>query len=677
MHRVVPFFVGCSLGLWSAPSLAQSDTGDQSFETFNEPQLPESIFDEGLDLDALLTTEIDVASSKSKNVFEAPSTVSVIDRQQLETYNFRDVGEALRALAGVDVIRTYLKQSLPTVRGILQEHYATKVLVLIDGSPGWLAVTGEGNIERISINEIERIEVLKGPASVLYGTNALTGAINIVTRRRAQSGASFELRGGERGHFGASGSYSLIMPEHDLELVIGASGFYDSGFEQNFTDEVGVVGSYNEYQTRSNLTVRLDYDIHQLRFSGSFIEESNQGVVPRYSRGADEPHRVESYTARYDIGGNVSDNVKLSGGVYFDFGRRDIPRGSTSTVAFTAQRSDIAGYRTGAVASARYDATDWLSLELGGYFDYRRSISYRNYNRLTKESVSENNMEGRDVTEYSLYAQAEVDFQPVNVIIGARLTNNELFDTNIAVRGTAVLSLAERTSIKLVAGQSFRAPTLFELYFATPTRTVFGNLELEPETSNSLELAFLTAIDDLFISALGYLANYENKIFRTLVQNPDDPSGSSNQYVNGAGAIEAAGLELELRYRNPSFLDAFFNYYFVAGSKGDEVDGNGNYNFKYVPQHSFALGLATTIGPVAASTVLNYIGARDGFTDEIDPSFTLDASLSFVSGDFKHSIVAKNISDENVENPEFVRRRLNSVPGMFGRIVYYSLKWEY
>ena len=229
----------------------------------------------------------------------------------------------------------------------------------------------------------------------------------------------------------------------------------------------------------------------------------------------------------------------------------------------------------------------------------------------------------------------------MNVVVGARLTNNELFDTNVAVRGTAVLSLAERTSIKLVAGQSFRAPTLFELNFETPTRTVFGNLALEPETSNSLELAFLTAVGDLFVSALGYLANYENKIFRTAVPNPDDPTGSSNQYVNGAGSIEAAGLELELKYRNPKYVDAFFNYYFVAGNEGDEVNDDGNYNFKYIPQHSFALGAATSFGPVGASAVLNYVGSRDGFTESIDAAVTVDASLSLRSGDFKHSLVAK------------------------------------
>ena len=92
MHRVVSFFAGCSLTVSLGLAHAQSGS-DASIGGPADPQLPESIFDEGLDLDELLTTEIDVASTKSRRTSsKTPSTVSVIDRQQLETYNFRDVG---------------------------------------------------------------------------------------------------------------------------------------------------------------------------------------------------------------------------------------------------------------------------------------------------------------------------------------------------------------------------------------------------------------------------------------------------------------------------------------------------------------------------------------------------------------------------------------------------------
>ena len=102
-----------------------------------------------------------------------------------------------KTLAGIQVYRTAFKQQVATVRGVLQDHYANKVLVMINNVPSWHAVTGEGNLDRVSIHDVERIEVLRGPASVTYGSQAYVGAINLifsaakqcVRRRRAAAPA--------------------------------------------------------------------------------------------------------------------------------------------------------------------------------------------------------------------------------------------------------------------------------------------------------------------------------------------------------------------------------------------------------------------------------------------------------------------------------------------------------
>jgi len=126
-----------------------------------------------------------VAADKPETVFNSVSNVTVIDRAMIEAYNFASVSEALQVVPGMMVLRTYLMHNIPTIRGALQEHYADKVLVMINNVPMWNAVTGEGDLDRVGIDAVERIEVLLGPASVLYGSNALTGAINIVLRRPA------------------------------------------------------------------------------------------------------------------------------------------------------------------------------------------------------------------------------------------------------------------------------------------------------------------------------------------------------------------------------------------------------------------------------------------------------------------------------------------------------------
>src|SRR4051812_47575131 len=159
-----------------------------------------------MSLEELLGTRIALGSLETETIFNTPSTISVIDRESIERYNFLSLAEALRVLAGFDVGRTHLKREVPTSRGILQEHYSNKVLLMIDNVPAWNAVTGEASLDRIAIEDVERIEVLKGPASVLYGTNAYAGAVNVVLRLPdGESTVSARGGAGSLGAYGAGG----------------------------------------------------------------------------------------------------------------------------------------------------------------------------------------------------------------------------------------------------------------------------------------------------------------------------------------------------------------------------------------------------------------------------------------------------------------------------------------
>ena len=165
--------------------------------------------------------DVQVASTQSENIFNAPSSVSVIDKEMIEQYNFSSVAEAIQTISGMSVTRTYLKRQLPTSRGILQDHYANKVLVLINGIPIWNAVTGEGNIERININDVERIEVLKGPASVLYGTNAYSGAVNIVMKNTGDNHSEGHMDIGTNGSFGAGAN--VFATKNDFSIFVSGN----------------------------------------------------------------------------------------------------------------------------------------------------------------------------------------------------------------------------------------------------------------------------------------------------------------------------------------------------------------------------------------------------------------------------------------------------------------------
>jgi len=108
-------------------------------------------------LEELLKARISVSSTTGETILESSSVVTVIDRKTIEQHGYRTVDEVLQSVAGITVMRSYLLQGMVTSRGVLQDLYANKNLVLIDGVPAWHAVTGESRTERVGINDVERI----------------------------------------------------------------------------------------------------------------------------------------------------------------------------------------------------------------------------------------------------------------------------------------------------------------------------------------------------------------------------------------------------------------------------------------------------------------------------------------------------------------------------------------
>ncbi len=149
-----------------------------------------------MDLAELTAIKVTVSSHDSLAVFDTPSTVTVIDRDMIGSFGFLDVAEALSYVAGLEVYQTIIDRNVPTARGILQNFYANKILLLINNTPTWQPIYGEGYVDRISIADVERIEVLKGPASVLYGSNAYAGVINLVLRTTPRDGGTAHARVG-------------------------------------------------------------------------------------------------------------------------------------------------------------------------------------------------------------------------------------------------------------------------------------------------------------------------------------------------------------------------------------------------------------------------------------------------------------------------------------------------
>lgn len=639
---------------------------------------------------------IRIASARPETVFNSVSNVTVIDRKMIENYNYESVADALQTVAGVMVWRTYAMQHIPTFRGALQEHYANKVLVMIDNVPAWNTVTGEGDIDRVGIDSVERIEILRGPASVLYGSNALTGVINIVLRRPEKNArltvASVGVGSGNGGLAGAAevsrvaGVYARAKESSELFL----SGDYASRRSPHFafTDDTRTTFELNEYFSVRNLNAHWKNGGHSLLANVSSSVQDYGGNSITLASGAGKPHdkEMELVDYSYSFGPSWS-NLKYEGTV--DRQRRQIPRDAADSL-----RSDILGTRYVNSLSAVVELPGAFSLEVGGSHEYRAAEHYNNFVSTSQAVVAENKMYRRLVWEGSLFGQLVYSLDPWKFAAGTRFTHNQAFGDDFSSRLSAVYMINERNSLKFMAGQSFRAPTPFELYFQNAPVTILGNPGLRPEKTSSVEASYLTSWERLFGQATVYYVDYINTIHRGRGDFTRDGQAFVNaNFYDNAKRYDAKGVELEARYTARRF-SAFTAFNYIHGSRGDAEDipapgvfglsGGQTSNFKYVPRYTMSAGVSGNksnpfgAGEFFGSLVATHFSSMETFRARLPNQAWADVSAGFKKDAFKHTLAIRNATGSTVAVPEYVRQRaVDSMPLVNGRRIDYTVSYKF
>ncbi|PJA11690.1 MAG: hypothetical protein COX65_09870, partial [Elusimicrobia bacterium CG_4_10_14_0_2_um_filter_56_8] len=300
--------------------------------------------------------------------------------------------------------------------------------------PAWHAVTGEGDLDRVDIDSVERIEVLRGPASVLYGSNALNGVINIILRQAPKDSRLIQATGGIASAHGGPGGMAEAARAAGLyardangsRLFLSASHTSVRRPHFSFTDETNQAFELREYSTAKSLNAAWHRGGHSLLANLTNSEQDYGGNAISLASGAQHPHEKElallNYT--YAFGPELS-GLKYSATV--DRQRRQIPRDAADSL-----RSDILGTRYATDLSAVLPLTDALSLDLGGKHEYRVADSYNNFVTTSQAVVSDNRMDNRVVWTGSLFAQLVYNSAPWKLALGTRFTHNSISGDDVS-----------------------------------------------------------------------------------------------------------------------------------------------------------------------------------------------------------------------------------------------------
>jgi vitamin B12 transporter len=461
------------------------------------------------------------------------SAVTVLSGDELRQHGLSLVQEALREVPSATVVEPGSFGAVTSlfVRGGESDY----VKVLVDGvpvnEPG-----GAFNLAGLTLDDVERIEVVRGPASVTYGSDAVTGVVRIVTRQgRGRPHGSAAVEGGTfgsvRGRADASGTAGK------LAWSLGGSSSATDGtyaFNNDYRNSAGTGRLVWRPDGRSDLSATARYGWNTFHFptdGAGMPSDSNQ-----FSR-------ARSLALGLDGGRQLSARVELRGAAayarsrsYFD----DTPDGAGDTTGFAFASWSRAGssrWNLDGRAIIRPTLTSMLSA--GAQFERQLVTTSASYTSNFGDGASTQNdppfNQGRD----DIAAYLETRAEPVHGLIltaGGRVDDDEVFGSYGTWRAGARLALPQGFGLRAAAGTGFKAPTFAENFANSPFEV--GNRDLDPERSRSWEVGLEHELAD---GKLRTGVTWYDQRFRNLIQYVAAAPGEPT-YQN-LGAALARGIE--------------------------------------------------------------------------------------------------------------------------------------
>lgn len=486
--------------------------------------------------DSLSLQEVVVTGTRNAtDVRHLPMTVNVIGRQQLtEQHQTSILPTVMQQVPGFFVTsRSMMGYGVSTgaagginLRGI--SGGAGQLLVLIDGHPQYQGIYGHPISDSYQTLMAERIEVLRGPASVLYGSNAMGGVMNIVTRQAREDGVRTDINLG-------AGSYGTVQAEASNQIRSGKFSSTVSaqyGRTDNHRPRMGFeqYGGYLKlgYDFNDHWNAYIDAGITHFNASNPGLESS-----PLYNADQWITRGVASAALENHYG-------KTSGAlsVYTNFGRHKIDDGTADPSKPTQRYFRSKDALTGVSLYQSFQLFEGNRLTAG--IDYQHIYGYAYYTSKETDEVLDtpNKQSGKSYrNELAGYVDFRQDLlQWLTIDAGIRIDHHSITGTEWVPQAGIVIRPMETGQIKAMASKGFRNPTMREMYLYPPSNT-----DLAPERLWNYELSWRHHINAFNYGMNLYYVKGDNMI-QTI------PVDGKPRNVN-TGEIENYGAELEAQYR--------------------------------------------------------------------------------------------------------------------------------
>ncbi|NVO00778.1 MAG: TonB-dependent receptor [Geobacteraceae bacterium] len=644
-------------------------------------------------IEELMDITVTSVSKKSQKIADAAAAIYVITQDDIRRSGVTSIAEALRMAPGVQVARLDSNKWAVTTRGF-NGRFANKLLVLMDGrslyTPYFQGIYWE--VQDTPLEDIDRIEVIRGPGAALWGANAVNGVINIITRSAEKTVGTLVSTG--------AGSYekSFITARQGFSLgENSAIRLYVKSTERdNFKDAGG--NSTNDqwrsaqsgFRLDSKLTDRDTFTLQGDYFDGNINETYTLYHIPTFP---DTEYSRLVQSGGKMSGGNVisrwqrtlSDKDSLSLQIYYDHLER--------SMLVSPQRIN------------NIDLDFQHRLSLGSYQDLIWGAGYRfgQYKVLNTPTIYYDEQRVNN-NLYSLFFHDEIKLLPekLSLVLGSRFEHSDPSGFDVSPNGRLLWNVTPHDSIWMAASRTARSSTRTEKninynYRAIPASSglnpfpvplrleIVGNPDFKSEELIAYEVGYRTEP----LSHLSFdIATYYNTYKKLRVITPGAPYLEPTPNIVQPYLISndmhghAVGVEVVANWKPLDWwhLQTAYSYQkltmYLDGKSSDMINkGNAESD---VPQNQLSVRSGFELGKQVTLDLwlrgVDHLASIDG--EKIPGYVELDLHIAWKPmKDLEVALVGQNLLDKH--HPEFVPEYVNTVPTETPRSFYGKITWQY
>jgi len=616
-----------------------------------------------MSLEELTQVEITGSTLTPENINTVPSAVTVFTHQQIERLGLDSLDELMNIVPGFQVYRS-TRSSINNATSSRGRHIANagaEILVLIDGQRINDPRTGGGFLltPKLPLMQIERVEFIRGPGSAVYGSNAMLGVVNIITRRNVNEiGASV-------GSFNRTQIY-LQTSKKTENFAVDLFAFFDKDKGDDFlvpdTFSSDTIET-NDPRELANFDLKLNWKDTLFTFQHNQAQTENFYESNTITNGFNKRETQFSFASLKHSFDWLSINSFVQ--VSYSVSRFFVSTYLSPSTFFIGDFDNF--NETQVLWHNDWSMNNRNSLQFGLEYRYidapetSAKSNNSNLNNVPVQAHSTRNIAG-------LYVQYQQTlFEKTHLTLGLRYDNFSEIGNKISPRVGVVQPLNQHHSLKLLYGEAFRAPTENELNLIN-NPVLIGNPNLKPETVKTWNFIWLGQWTHTNFS-LGYFENrFEDSIIR------EDIGGGTTEFKN-ADQDPSKGFEFEISHEiNKHWLlrASYTNFTEMPATSLDEADQFGSLMLNYQYNKWNANVIASYFDERMTLT-----GGNNNIPLTLDDYWQVFAKVRYnVYNDIQTYIQIKNLLDEAYQTPTASKRITEGTPNR-GREILLGAIWSF